>query len=799
MVHHGAEQQDLFDNPASKLRYEAFSRLQAAAVAFGESCSVPIPEIVAIGGQSDGKSSLLEAFLGFRFNVREVEMGTRRPLIVQMVHDPAALQPRCRLQEEDSEEFGPTLPESAIADAIVKRTQDHLQKLGGASVSAKPIVMRAEYAYCANLTIIDTPGFILKARNGEADSTPDDIMRMVRQQAAPSHRLILFLQQSSVEWASSLWLHVVQEVDPTFSRTVMVASKFDNRLKEFAERWEVDRYLSATGYLPSSVKPFFVALPKDRQLQGSAEWRQQMADVDRSVFVHLREGIKGGFDEEKFGSRIGFGNLKRFLEDELARRYREAAPATLALLQERCEEVAGELLALEARIQSCSDVAALRRAGMAFASSMAAQVQAVLDGSSDPDPSQHGLTSEDERARCNMAQWPGVVESVRPPNAGLRLFGGAAFERCLNEFQEAANALRFPSASVARDRIANVLLARKGRDNVGGAARAAEDIARQAARELLGPILNAACARLAFVLRRTADVAAERAASSGNGRELLQPYTAFHAALRAAHASFVSRLEAKARELLRHHLEASTSEFALSLLAGAPDLMWPPLGAAGGCGGGGGRLAAVEDAAGAGGNGSLENVPPEEQDQDLLVGNMLPARTPFRPSQMTVPETPSPGDLHTQQAAAAAAAAAHAARRGATGRQFVDNTPSKGRVAKAQRVDGGSAAAAGAYGMPNTYSEVVACAERLFGRIRSSVTGQAASTTLKAAFLEPMCSELSTSVALELFAKADTDFMSMFTAAGALAALQAKRDAMHRRAEGLIKCKTEFQELAKCL
>lgn len=31
-------------------------------MAFGE--SLPIPEIVAIGGQSDGKSSLLEAFLG---------------------------------------------------------------------------------------------------------------------------------------------------------------------------------------------------------------------------------------------------------------------------------------------------------------------------------------------------------------------------------------------------------------------------------------------------------------------------------------------------------------------------------------------------------------------------------------------------------------------------------------------------------------------------------------------------------------------------------------------------------------
>ena len=67
--------------PFSKLKeidkdWLCCSRLQAAAVAFGE--SLPIPEIVAIGGQSDGKSSLLEAFLGFRFNVREVEMGTRR-------------------------------------------------------------------------------------------------------------------------------------------------------------------------------------------------------------------------------------------------------------------------------------------------------------------------------------------------------------------------------------------------------------------------------------------------------------------------------------------------------------------------------------------------------------------------------------------------------------------------------------------------------------------------------------------------------------------------------------------------
>ena len=153
---------------------------------------------------------------------------------------------------------------------------------------------------------------------------------------------------------------------------------------------------------------------------------------------------------------------------------------------------------------------------------------------------------------------------------------------------------------------------------------------------------------------------------------------------------------------------------------------------------------------------------------------MLPARTPFRPSQMTVPETPSPGELQAQQAAAAAPGG----RRGGGGRQFVDNTPSKGRVAKAQRTEAAAMAGAGGggpagerqgrqcqlighgqqvrnavaftfgkmglhlvlqrpqpgpsttrpdagpVGMPSTYSEVVAYAERLFVRIRTSVVSQ---------------------------------------------------------------------------
>lgn len=58
----------------------------------------------------------------------------------------------------------------------------------------------------------------------------------------------------------------------------------------------------------------------------------------------------------------------------------------------------------------------------------------------------HQALSNDANAYLFVTlQWPGCLDAVKPPNAGLKLFGGAAFERCLNEFQVAANTLAFPS------------------------------------------------------------------------------------------------------------------------------------------------------------------------------------------------------------------------------------------------------------------------------------------------------------------------------------------------------------------
>ena len=755
-------------------------------------------------------------------------MGTRRPLIVQMVHDPTATQPRCSLQNEEGSDYGQVLPESTIAEAIQERTEDHLRRLG-APVSSKPIVMRAEYAFSPNLTIIDTPGFILKARQGEAESTPNDILAMVKEQCAPRHRLILFLQQSSVEWCSSLWMHVLQEVDPGFSRTVMVASKFDNRMKEFSERWELEKYLSAAGYLPPSVKPFFVALPKEKTHTASADWRSAIQVVDADIKRHLRTAIDGGLDEERFGNRIGFGNLKKYLEDELAKRYRDAAPATLALLQDRCTAVSAELRAVEQRLQRAGDVGALRRAAIQHTLSLAGRVDAVMSGFGGADPKRYGLTTEEERSLPG-ATWPSSQRYPAPPNATLRLFGGAAFERCLQEFGRVVESIAFPS--VPRDQIANMLLAQRSRgDGAGAAARAAEEVARGAARQTLGPLFDAVCVRLGCVIRKAYEIAAEMEVIYTNNNnnnnqntenidsaDILKPYVAFHSALRTAFNRVSVSLECKGKELLHAHLTTATGHFSAAAVLESV--------AEGGGGGGHGireehhwgeefaDIRAIDDERQYETDGEVENEAP-----------LLAERPPFATTaQLTVPETPSPDLTTTAKAEIPLARRAHLA--AITGRNVDAASPGKGRVAKVARltaVGGGAgpsrlqqtrnAAAAAVlpplnslcakpqqgiqHGSGGGYVDVCAAAEQLFCAVKESIVAQG--PALKATFLEPLQADLAMQLCMGMVGKTDTEFMGHFATAGALAALEAERDAVKGRGEGLMRMTEEFNELSRAL
>ncbi|CAN6443614.1 unnamed protein product [Victoria cruziana] len=788
-------------------RFEAYNRLQAAAVAFGE--KLPIPEIVALGGQSDGKSSLLEALLGFRFNVREVEMGTRRPLILQMVHEPSALEPRCRFQEEDSDDYGsPIISSSTIAEIIKSRT-DSLLKKTRTAVSPKPIVMRAEYAHCPNLTIIDTPGFVLKAKKGEPDSTPDEILSMVKALAAPPHRMLLFLQQSSVEWCSSLWLDAVRSVDPTLRRTIVVVSKFDNRLKEFTDRWEVDRYLSASGYLGDSTRPFFVALPKDRGATSNEEFRRQISQVDSDIVHHLRESVNGGFDEEKYGAFIGFERLRDYLESELQRRYKEAAPATLALLEQRCAEVALELARADTKLQATSDVASLRRLAMLHAASISRHVWALIDGAADPAPEEWGKTTDEERLESGVASWPGVVENVKPPNSVLKLYGGAAFERVMHEFRCATYSIECPT--VSREKVANILLAHAGRGGGGGVAGAAAEIARAAARSWLAPLLDTACDRLAFVLRNLFDLAAER---NRNNESLdderwkgsMDGYVGFHAALRHSYNQFIHDLSMQCKQLVRHHLDSVTSPYSQICYYDSDSFGSSAFGitSSNRCNFSSSFALYGVDLSG---RTNAQDNRMDDQENQPPKGNAPQHNTPGKSSekevlkecQMTIPETPSPDQPGEPV--------------GAGKKKDHGNHGELGMRKRHMRVNPNNISLdlhqrnGNLFGGPNdhaarsgsAYSEVCAAASQHFARIREVLIERSVPSTLNSGFLTPCRDRLMVALGLNLFAVNDERFMDMFVAPGAADVLRNERESLQKRQNILQSCLTEFKNVARAL
>ncbi|XP_073868341.1 dynamin-3 isoform X9 [Macaca fascicularis] len=61
------------------------NRLQDAFSALGQSCLLELPQIAVVGGQSAGKSSVLENFVGRDFLPRGSGIVTRRPLVLQLV------------------------------------------------------------------------------------------------------------------------------------------------------------------------------------------------------------------------------------------------------------------------------------------------------------------------------------------------------------------------------------------------------------------------------------------------------------------------------------------------------------------------------------------------------------------------------------------------------------------------------------------------------------------------------------------------------------------------------------------
>ncbi|KAL6129170.1 hypothetical protein ACLB2K_072523 [Fragaria x ananassa] len=181
-----------------------------------------LPSVAVVGGQSSGKSSVLESIVGRDFLPRGSGIVTRRPLVLQL-----------HKTDEGTQEYAEFLHLSKrrYTDfaAVRKEIQDETDRVTGKSkmISPVPIHLSIYSPNVVNLTLIDLPGLTKVAVEGQPESIVEDIENMVRSYVEKPNSIILAISPANQDIATSDAIKLAREVDPQGERTFGVMTKLD--------------------------------------------------------------------------------------------------------------------------------------------------------------------------------------------------------------------------------------------------------------------------------------------------------------------------------------------------------------------------------------------------------------------------------------------------------------------------------------------------------------------------------------------------------------------------------------------
>jgi succinate dehydrogenase flavin-adding protein (antitoxin of CptAB toxin-antitoxin module) len=504
--------------------YTYFNDLQS--IANEHRLDLHFPELVVVGMQSDGKSSFVEALLGFQFNTIDTQIGTRRPLILQMMNDTAYEQPHCLFWTEDLKklEDKPT-PVNKIESELRRRT-DAL--CGKTDVSSMPIILRVKYKFCANLTIYDLPGF----RKGQNDPLTPKIARMVLKLIEPKHRIIVCLEQSTVEWCNTQVRPMVQKVDPNFERTIIVTTKFNNRINQFRSKEEVDAYMSTDGQL-TGKSVFFISLPSGHNTRDLAEeeFKEKIMDTYINDYKQL---CRIEFDIEKYRSCFGFYSLRKHLETILNSRYKECLVPILKKMDLALEHRKGKLDKLNADMKDIENES-IEQICVKIVNSYVTHVNQALMGTNLFDTMKNGFTLVEEKEQSGYKAWPNYDLDIRIRNSQYKLYGGAQLERLLAEFEIVAHSQEFPKTS--DDEVA-VTIGLNSLHTTPDYDRGASDLAQKKCRSIFQPLIDVLMQRSKFIMISLFKIVIQYMASDPN----LVRYSQFFQELKKVSEEFIDKV-----------------------------------------------------------------------------------------------------------------------------------------------------------------------------------------------------------------------------------------------------------------
>ncbi|XP_036943938.1 dynamin-3 isoform X4 [Acanthopagrus latus] len=299
------------------------NKLQDAFSSIGQSCNLDLPQIAVVGGQSAGKSSVLENFVGRDFLPRGSGIVTRRPLILQLVNNKAEYAEFLHCKGKKFVDF----------EEVRQEIEAETDRITGSNkgISPIPINLRVYSPHVLNLTLIDLPGMTKVAVGDQPVDIEHQIRDMLMQFITKESCLILAVTPANSDLANSDALKIAKEVDPQGLRTIGVITKLDL----------MDEGTDAKDILENKLLPLRrgyigVVNRSQKDIDGKKDIRAALA-AERKFFLshpayrHLAE-------------RMGTPHLQKTLNQQLTNHIRDTLPGLRSKLQ-------SQLLSLEKEVE----------------------------------------------------------------------------------------------------------------------------------------------------------------------------------------------------------------------------------------------------------------------------------------------------------------------------------------------------------------------------------------------------------------------------------------------------------------
>lgn len=299
------------------------NKLQDAFSSIGQSCNLDLPQIAVVGGQSAGKSSVLENFVGKDFLPRGSGIVTRRPLILQLVNNKAEYAEFLHCKGKKFVDF----------DEVRAEIEAETDRITGSNkgISPIPINLRVYSPHVLNLTLIDLPGMTKVAVGDQPQDIEHQIRDMLMQFITKESCLILAVTPANTDLANSDALKIAKEVDPQGLRTIGVLTKLDL----------MDEGTDAKDILENKL------LPLRRGYIGVVNRSQKDIDGKKDIRAALGAERKFFLSHPAYrhiAERMGTPHLQKTLNQQLTNHIRDTLPGLRSKLQ-------SQLLSLEKEVE----------------------------------------------------------------------------------------------------------------------------------------------------------------------------------------------------------------------------------------------------------------------------------------------------------------------------------------------------------------------------------------------------------------------------------------------------------------